>query len=199
MGGDVKTQEAMDLIAGAVPAGDATAVGSVWADLGAGSGTFTFALAALLGASGRVIAVDRDDVAVESLERRLRARIADPEPRPDHHGARITATRGDFRALDAVEALRELDLDGALFANALHFDPDPGATLRAAGRKLRPGGRLVVIEYQDRPPNPWVPHPLPLARLRTVAEEAGLDGPRMTGERPSSYGGMLYCAWLPAG
>lgn len=194
------TQEAMELIAAAVLDEDGTAVGPVWADLGAGSGTFTFALAALLGASGRVIAIDRDDVAVKSLERGIRGRIAATGAGLDRsHAARITATRGDFRALDAVEALRDLDLDGALFANALHFDPDPASTLGAARRKIRPDGRLVVIEYQDRPPNPWVPHPLPMARLRHVAEEAGLGSPRMSGERPSSYGGMLYCAWLPAG
>jgi SAM-dependent methyltransferase len=196
----VTTQEAMELIARAVLADDSTPVGLVWADLGAGSGTFTFALAALLGATGRVIGVDRDDVAVESLRRGIRGRLADPEPGfAAGQSARITAVRGDFRALHAVDALQDLELDGALFANALHFDPDPAVTLAAAGGRLRPGGRLVVIEYQDRPPNPWVPHPLPVARLHRVADQAGLGSPRVTGERPSSYGGMLYCAWLPAG
>lgn len=194
------TQEAVDLIAGAVLAEDGTAVGDIWADLGAGSGTFTFALAALLGASGRVIAVDRDAAAVESLRRGIRSReAARPKPgSPRGSSARISATLGDFRALEAVDALRDVRLDGALFANALHFDPDPGDTLGAAGQKVRPGGRLVVIEYQDRPPNPWVPHPLPLATLRQVAAGAGLGAPRVAGERPSSYGGMLYCAWLEA-
>ena len=34
--------------------------GGTWADLGAGTGAFTLALAELVGPSGEVIAVDRD-------------------------------------------------------------------------------------------------------------------------------------------
>ena len=41
--------------------------GGTWADLGAGRGTFTRALARLLGAEGRVVAVERDPAAVRAL------------------------------------------------------------------------------------------------------------------------------------
>lgn len=171
---------------------DAGPVGPLWADFGAGSGTFTFALLDLLGEGGRVIAVDREAAAVEALRRGMAARAgADPE---DHAG--ITAVRGDFTELDGIEALTGVTLDGALFANALHFDPSPARTLAAAGRRVRAGGRVVVVEYQDRPPNPWVPHPLPMPGLADAADAAGLGVPAMVGERPSSYGGVLYCAWM---
>lgn len=198
-------REATELIEGAVRRGDGSPVGPVWADLGAGSGTFTFALARLLGPGGRVVAVDREEAALAALRRGIRSRHPGAS-RPAHRSdapaegdASITPALGDFRELDAIEALRDTPLDGALFANALHFDPDPGATLARTAERLEPGGRLVVVEYMDRPPNPWVPHPLPVARLREVAVETGLTAPRVVGERPSSYGGVLYCAWLGTG
>ena len=39
--------------------------GGTWADIGAGSGAFTLALADLLGPGGRIVAVDRDARALE--------------------------------------------------------------------------------------------------------------------------------------
>lgn len=50
----MKTTEAASLIRKGIER-----PGGVWADLGAGSGTFTYALAELLGATGTVYAVDR--------------------------------------------------------------------------------------------------------------------------------------------
>jgi len=58
------TRDAVALLGGAVPRGPA-----VWADLGAGAGTFTRALAELLGPEARIYAVDRDPRAVAALER----------------------------------------------------------------------------------------------------------------------------------
>ena len=37
-----------------------TETGGTWADIGAGEGAFTLALADLLGPGGRIVAVDRD-------------------------------------------------------------------------------------------------------------------------------------------
>jgi len=51
---------------------DGVTPGGVWADLGAGSGAFTLALAELLGPGGEVIAVDRDRGILRELERALR-------------------------------------------------------------------------------------------------------------------------------
>lgn len=202
--------EAAGLIRGAVPEGEDAPASPVWADMGAGSGTFTFALAGILGPGGRVVAVDRETAALESLRRGLERQAADARargpggPRPSEGEgvtpggtpATIVPARGDFRDPAGIDALDGVALDGVLFANALHFDADAAGTLRRMAKRLAPGGRLVVVEYQDRPPNPWVPHALPLARLEEVAEAEGLTEPRVVGERPSSYGGVLYCAWL---
>jgi predicted RNA methylase len=64
------------------------AVGSsrgVWADLGAGTGTFTRALAALLGPGSTIYAVDDDATAVRAL-RAL----------PSMPTTRVIAVKGDF-------------------------------------------------------------------------------------------------------
>lgn len=191
----MRAAEARELIRDAVVGPDGRGPGGVWADFGAGSGTFTFALAELLGPEGRVVAVDRESAGLDALRQGLESRAARGD---DDGAARVIPALGDFTDLAAITELGELALDGALFANALHFDADPTATLGRTRERLGPGGRLVVVEYQDRPPNPWVPHPLPVARLEEVAAALGLGAPRVVGERPSSYGGELYCAWMAA-
>ncbi|HEX6910991.1 MAG TPA: class I SAM-dependent methyltransferase, partial [Longimicrobium sp.] len=59
----MKESDAIDLLRPAVhPSPDAR-----WADLGAGTGVFTRALATLAGPSGRVFAVDVDDGALGAV------------------------------------------------------------------------------------------------------------------------------------
>jgi ubiquinone/menaquinone biosynthesis C-methylase UbiE len=154
-----------------------------WADLGAGSGLFSRALAAMLGDRGRVIAVDIDARALEAIER------------PDL-AASIETVVADVRAPDAIPALRDAALDGAVLANVLHFVHDPGDLLRRLRRLLVPGARVVVVEYDRERANRWVPHPLTPARLAEVAREAGLTPPRVVARRPSAYQGVMYCARL---
>ena len=167
------------------------AVGSArgtWADFGAGTGLFTLALARLLRPEGRIIAVDRDARALTTLREAARTR---PEA-----GAEIVAVEGDFRRPSSVGALAGVPLAGALFANALHFVPDVDRVLSDVAGLLREDGRIVVIEYGSRPASRWVPHPISVERLCTLAAQAGLTPPRVVSERPSAYGGVMYCAVL---
>ena len=168
------------LIAPAVPGR-----GGTWADLGAGHGTFTLALAELLGTGGRVHAVDRDASAVAAL-RRL-------GPTPDT--AAIVAHHADF-TVTADLARLDLDaLDGVLLANALHFVPAAGQTgiLTDLAGRLRPGGRLVLVEYDDRPASRWVPAPVSFDRLGTLAPRS-LSAFARVGTCRSAYGGAMYAA-----
>jgi trans-aconitate methyltransferase len=163
----VTVDDAAELIAPAV------APGGTWADLGAGSGTFTRALVRLLGPAARVHAVDRDGAAMAALR----------VPSVTTHVADFTG------ALDLPP------LDGALLANALHFVPyaeQPRVLERVVGW-LRPGGRLVVVEYANRAASRWVPYPVDLARLGATLP-AGMTAPRPVGERRSAYGGTMYAA-----
>src|SRR5262245_4569513 len=105
----MKASEAETLIAGAIHRR-----GGTWADLGAGSGTFTLALASLLGPDGRVLAIDRDQSALDELR-------ASASMRSSGDGAAIETAAGDFTD---PRSLPDAQLDGLLLANALHFVPD---------------------------------------------------------------------------
>jgi SAM-dependent methyltransferase len=152
-----------------------------WADIGAGEGGFTRALALLLGAGGTVYAVDRDHRAVKILQ----SLAVSPGE------ALVVAVQGDLTGALALPVL-----DGALLANSLHYvsDDQQASTLARVAGLLRPGGRLIVAEYDGRPANPWVPYPVPFARLCRLARTAGLSEPAMASHRPSAYSGILYLA-----
>lgn len=159
-----------------------------WADVGAGTGTFTHALAELLGPSGVVYAVDHDPGALREL-RRLEAR------RVDRQRARIVVLEGDFTSIALPE------VDGVLAANALHFVPmnAQASVLARLAATLHPGGRVVVIEYDREQGNRWVPFPISRKRLAQLSREAGLEAPRFTGSAPSDFAGEMYVATLAPG
>ena len=166
--------------------------GGVWADLGAGGGRFSRALAELLGPEGHVYAVDRDPAAVTALARLPR----------DPRGAPITVVRGDLTAPDVLDTLGSPGgaappLDGVLIANALHFVPNAAQapTLARLLAALGPGGRLVVVEYEDRAPSRWVPYPVSPARLTTLLPP-DVRRPTRVGARPSAVGGTIYAAMV---
>jgi SAM-dependent methyltransferase len=173
-------EEAQALIAPAVLA----AAGARWAELGAGRGTFTRALARLLGAGAEVYAVDRDAAALSAL-----AGIGARE------GARVVPLRGDFADDAGWRELSLPPLDGILLANALHFVPaeEQRGVLARLVDGLRPGGRIVVVEYEGRAANPWVPYPVDLAALAALLPP-GMAAPVRIGARPSAFGGTLYAA-----
>ena len=172
--------EAVALIGGAV-----ARKGGTWADLGAGSGTFTRALASLLGERGVVHAVDRDASALRELESLAQ------RPRP--RAARIRTLMGD---LTTDLGLR--DLDGVVMANALHFVSyaRQAAALANVRHMVKRGGTIVVVEYDRRAANRWVPYPVSLALLGRIAREAGLSEPVLLATRPSRYSGTIYAASL---
>lgn len=170
-------REAARLIAGAV-----VPRAGAWADLGAGEGTFTRALASLLEPGSRIFAVDRDASALEVL--RLHAREA----------VRVLPVNADFTKAFEWPGLGESALDGMLFANALHFVRDPAPVLARLVERLKIGGRVIIVEYDRRGPNPWVPHPIPFALLAALTKAAGLSTPVETARRPSAFGGDLYVA-----
>lgn len=169
-------RDALDLLRAAVPVADA----EVWADLGAGSGVFTRALATLVGPAGHVFAVDEDDRALAAV-RAWAASLAT--------GPRITILRADVTGPLALPPL-----DGIVMANVLHFVADAEAVLPRIVSLLRPGGRFVLMEYEGRRPGPWTPYPVSAARFRDLAASAGLDTPHVAAARPSRYGGQIYAA-----
>ncbi len=172
----VQLSEAIDLIRPAIGRAAGT-----WADFGAGEGLFSRALVAVLEGRGRVIAIDRDARALRALAATAPA-------------GRIEVVVADVREPGAIPALGGVRLDGAVFANVLHYVSEPEGVLTRLAGHLAPGAPVVVVEYEGRSPGPWVPFPLPFARLEAVARAAGYTPPLVVARRPSAYRGEMYCA-----
>jgi ubiquinone/menaquinone biosynthesis C-methylase UbiE len=161
---------------------DAVAAGGSWADIGAGSGAFTLALADLLGPGGRIVAVDRDGGALHQNGDLIAARFP---------GVTLQTVVADFsRPLDLPE------LDGLVAANSLHFVPSDRqvAVIAALASRLRDEGRFVVIEYDADQGNPYVPHPFSYRSWERLAAAAGLRETRQIGRVPSRFLGAIYAA-----
>jgi SAM-dependent methyltransferase len=154
--------------------------GGRWADLGAGEGAFTLALAELLGPGAHITAVDRDAGATRRLAGEM--------------GNLFPATEVAVVLADFTRTLRLADLDGVVMANSLHFVRDKRPVLESVRGMLRAGGSLVVVEYGADRGNPWVPHPFSYSTWEVLAAEAGFEGTRLLRTIPSRFLGTLYSA-----
>ena len=154
--------------------------GTRWADLGWGEGAFTLALADLLGDDGSIWSVDRDESALRTQLGRLRGAFPNVS---------VTPIVADFATPLDLPAL-----DGIVMANSLHFERDKLAVLRLVRGYLRPGGRLVLVEYDADRGNPWVPYPLSLRAWQALAAEAGFRDTRKLASVPSRFLGWIYSA-----
>ncbi len=154
--------------------------GGVWADLGSGTGAFTLALADLIGPEGQIYSVDRDRGSLREQERMM--------------GLRFPATAVSYVAADFTRALDLPPLDGVVMANSLHFLRDKGSTLQLIRGYLRPGGKLVLVEYNADRGNPWVPHPLSYPTWEALATRQGFTGTRLLATLPSRFLGEIYSA-----
>lgn len=79
-------------------------------------------------------------------------------------------------------------------ANSLHFVRDKQPVLEAVHRMLRPGGRLIVVEYGADRGNPWVPHPFTYGSWEKMAARAGFRNTRLLKTIPSRWLGSMYSA-----
>ena len=104
-------------------------------DIGCGPGWASLDLAEIVGAGGRVVAVDRSRRFLDVLER----------ARTDRHLPHIETVELD---LDAG-MLPALQADGAWARWAFAFLRDPRRLLEGVAATLKPGGALVVHEYFD--------------------------------------------------
>ena len=160
----------------------AVATGGTWADIGAGEGAFTLALADLLGPDGRILAVDRDRRALGRNEEAVRGRFP---------GVALETIAADLTGPLGLPAL-----DGIVAANSLHFVRRDGqvAVIAALAEHLVPGGRFVVVEYDADHGNPWVPHPFSYPSWERLAAAAGLVDTRRIGRVPRRFLDAIYSA-----
>jgi len=154
--------------------------GGLWADLGSGRGAFTLALADILGETGSIISVDKDRGALRDQELAMRSRF------PSAHV--------DYRAADFSRPLDLPPLDGVVMANSLHYFSRKGPLVEHVRSMLKPGGRLIVVEYNVDRGNFAVPHPLTYPQWVELAARAGFAETRLLGTVPSSFLREFYAA-----
>ena len=138
--------------------------GAVVADVGAGSGYYTVRLAKVVGPKGRVVATDLQAGMLDLIRAKVaRERLTNVE---------IVQGRAD----DPVLPARTFDL--VLMVDVYHELASPQVFVRKLKEALKPGGRLVLIEFRGE--DPGVPireeHKM---RVSQVREELAADGFRI--------------------
>ncbi|HQR33900.1 MAG TPA: class I SAM-dependent methyltransferase [Blastocatellia bacterium] len=123
----------------------------VVADIGAGTGYFTFRIAPLV-KQGKVLAVDIQPEMLSIIEERKKRFKAD-------NVTGILSTETDTK-------LPAASVDVVLFVDAYHEFSYPREMMESIVKGLKPGGRVVQIEYRGEDPN------VPIKRVHkmTVAQ-----------------------------
>jgi ubiquinone/menaquinone biosynthesis C-methylase UbiE len=128
------------------------AKGATVADVGAGSGYMTVRMAERVGPAGRVYATDIQPQMLAMLRERLdKERIGN-----------VTLVQG---AIDDPR-LPPSSLDLILMVDVYHEFSQPQQMLRGMLAALKPGGRMVLLEYKKEDPS----IPIRLEHKMTVAE-----------------------------
>jgi ubiquinone/menaquinone biosynthesis C-methylase UbiE len=131
------------------------------ADIGAGTGYFTFRLANRV-PSGKVYAVDVQPEMLAILRERMQNRSI----------GNVIPVQG----APADPRLPEAALDAVLLVDAYHEFAHPFEMMRGIFRALRPGGRVFLVEYRGEDPRiPIKPlHKMTQRQAVTELEAAGL-------------------------
>ena len=152
---------------------------SVWADLGCGSGLFSYALATLLPEGSHIYAIDKNPVNLTK------------HPKPEQ--TIIQPQQADF----VTQELSLPPLDGILMANSLHFVKDKTALILKMNTYLKDNVAFVIVEYNTEMANRWVPYPISFESLKGMFETLGYTKVNKLREKPSIYQrANLYAAYI---
>lgn len=112
--------------------------GMVVADIGAGSGVITLMMAPEVGKEGKVLAVDVQQEMLDLLEKKLKDRKIE----------NVELVLGTPR----TPRLKEGTVDVALMVDVYHEFEWPYEMLSEIAKSLKPGGRVVFVEYRKEDP-----------------------------------------------
>jgi SAM-dependent methyltransferase len=106
---------------------------AVIADIGAGSGYYSFMISPLI-PEGKVIAVDIQQEMLDYLSKEAVAR-------------KITNVEPHLGTIESIQ-LPDNTLDAVLFVDAYHEFSHPAEMLRSIHSALKPGGKIYLLEYR---------------------------------------------------
>jgi predicted methyltransferase len=134
------------------------APGMAVADVGAGTGVFTDFFAKDVGPQGRVYAVELSPKFVTLLRERAAARGL----------AHVTAVQCTERSTELAPG----SVDVVFLCDTYHHFEYPRATMGSIHRALRPGGRLVVVDFERIPgvSRQWTLDHVRIGKQEVVAE-----------------------------
>jgi len=104
-----------------------------------------------------------------------------------------------YLSADFTRPLNLPPLDGIVIANALHYVRHKEPVLEMLRAYLKPGGRLILVEYNADRGNPWVPHPLSYPTWEALAARCGFASTRLLARVPSRFLNEIYSALSFAG
>lgn len=150
--------------------------GATVADLGSGTGYFTWRLAEQVGPTGKVYAIDVQ----QSMLDLTKAAV-------DEH--KVTNVEYVL-ATESSPRLPERSVDLVFIAYAYHEFGDPAAMMRAIRRALKPGGRVLVLEYAKEsniaPASPT--HRMSFEEIRREIEPVGFVVDQLLDFLPVQHG-----------
>lgn len=138
--------------------------GAAVADLGAGTGYFTWRLAQRVGPLGKVIAVDIQQKMLDFITQDLKKR---------NISNNVQLVLGE----EHNPRLPDGEVDLVLIANAYHEFSDPDAMMAGVRRSLKPNGRLVILEYVKEDTYSETPglHKMTSRQIRAEIEPMGFQ------------------------
>lgn len=139
----------------------------VVAELGCGNfGFFTFPLARKVGKKGIVYAVDILKNSLDEVERRLK----------ENNLEQVQPIWSDLEIYKGTKIESE-SLDSAFLVNVLHQSNKRPEMIREAGRMLKRGGKLVIVEWNsaDTPLGPPLERRLKKEALKNAALKLGYE------------------------
>jgi ubiquinone/menaquinone biosynthesis C-methylase UbiE len=108
------------------------------ADFGAGSGHNTFAASIRVGHTGKVYAIEVQKNLLKRLENELK----------ENHISNVSCIWGDIEKKGGTK-ITDRSMDRVILSNILFQVQDKFGLLDEAKRVLKPGGEILLIEWQD--------------------------------------------------
>lgn len=149
--------------------------GDVVADVGAGSGYLSFRLAEKVGPQGKVLAVDIQPEMLDLIRKRMKARkVTHIEP--------ILGTESDPNLPAAT-------VDLILMVDVYHEFSYPFEMTEAMVKSLKPGGRLVFVEYRKEDPDVFIKevHKMTERQVRKEMEAHPLTWEQTLADLPTQH------------